>query len=117
MATMPSGAGNPNSTLRLTLVDSRRLAVSLWAPIDQWWDWTISAWSTPFNAVVHLLPFSPVESAPAADAPIITADLGTALLGVTGGAAFVWNMNPLGILDPNLLQFPILAPGMYGWPR
>lgn len=68
--------------MRVTVIDSRGLAVGLAQPGNgKWWDWSKRAWEAgPFAGPAHALPLSPMEPAPSPMAAIQTADITDELL-------------------------------------
>lgn len=103
--------------MRLTLIDSRALAVSVCNPATgQWYNWATSLFETPFNATNHLRNMAPVEVEPSAVDVLVTADLEQSILAFSDAVALVWTTAPLAILDPRTLTYPIPRPGTYGWP-
>lgn len=63
--------------MRLTVVDSRPLAVVVLDPASgQYRAWQGGAWSSPFNASIHCLNLAPSAGASGAFANVVSADLG-----------------------------------------
>jgi hypothetical protein len=106
--------------MRITIADTRSLAVAVSQPAtDCWYNWTTYALETPFLASAHLKPLAPLEAAPSIFAGVLTVDVGSVLLERTDVVPVLITVDaagtPIAPVDVWTLPSPTANPGFGGY--
>lgn len=108
--------------MRITLADTRNLAVALTLPVaDKFYNYTTGGWEQPFDPTKHLRPLAPLEPSPSLFAGVRTADLDDVMLQRNDVAAIILTVDstgaPIATVDVWTLPYPIADPARGGWCR
>src|SRR5262245_4194773 len=108
--------------MRITLADTRSLAVALTLPVaDKFYNYNTGGWEQPFNATKHLRPLTPLEAPPSPFAGVVSADVTDIMLQRSDVAAIIMTLDitgaPIAAVDVWTLPYPIPDPARGGWCR
>ena len=108
--------------MRITLADTRTLAVALTLPAaDKFYNYKTGGWEQPFDPTKHLQPLVPLEASPSLFAGVQSADLDDVMLQRSDVAAVLMTVDntgtPITTVDVWTLPYPMPDPTRGGWSR